>query len=85
MAYPKVDFKGFEKEVHSARRVMSRHGKVYAVKINGTRLAFRGYISDKLEFMIECGEARILGVYQKPLRSPDLVEDLHFEMGNENA
>ena len=81
MAYPKVDFKGFKKEVGSARAILCRHEGVYAFHIPGSGFEFSKEITDRLEDMLENDQARLVGFYKKPLRSPDLIDDLAFELG----
>lgn len=85
MAYPRVDFKGFKTEVTNARAIISKSGSVFVLHSPETGFIFRKEICDDLEDMVINKKIVIVGYYKKPLRSPDLVEDLEFVLNGEQA
>ena len=76
MAYPIVDFKGFEKQVSNARKIIQNHGAVFVLYSKTGGFIFRKSLDSDLEFEIEIKNKTLVGAYKKPLRSPDIIDDL---------
>lgn len=74
----KVDFKGFETQVSNARKIICTFGIVYVLYSKDGGFIFRKEISPDLEELIYDKTISFVGCYKKPLKSPDLIDDLEF-------
>jgi len=78
MAYPKVDLKGFEREVWNIRAILYRSLTAFVLYSPEKGFIFRKELTDDLEMLIFEQKIIFIGCYKKPLKSADLVEDLEF-------
>lgn len=76
----KVNYQGYEREVTNVRSLLKYHGQAFVFYIEGQGFACRKRIYEEIQDLINDGKAALVGVYQKPLKSLHLIEDMQFEL-----
>lgn len=73
---PKINKKGFERELANVRAIISRDLKAFVFYFPNRGFIFRKNIPTTYEEMIFDKKIIFIGCYEKPLKSLYLIEDL---------
>lgn len=78
--FPKLDYQGFEKEVSNAHSYIYTYGRAICFYMVNKGFVFRHRIAERDQVKIDAGEMTMIGTYTKPLRAPNLIEEMKHEL-----